>query len=263
MGGQITSKALRGLGIFLLFAIAYMSWRLEPKMAAAGIVALFHDLAVTAGIYALVGFEVTPATVVATLTILGYSLYDTVVVFDKIRENQALPSNSKKSFAAIANASCNQVVMRSINTSLSTLLPVGSLLLVGSMMLGAETLQDLALALFVGIGAGTYSSVFLAPPILASWKQGEPRYAGIRERVVAEAKTRPATAPSPNGSPEGGEETAVLAGVGARKETQLTAREAEPPAVAPPEGDGSAAGVVRRPQQRKRQSRAKRKKSKR
>lgn len=261
-GGQITTKALRGLAIFLLLAIAYMSWRLEPKMAAAGILALLHDLAVTAGIYALVGFEVSPATVVATLTILGYSLYDTVVVFDKIRENQALPSNSKQSFATIANASCNQVVMRSINTSLSTLLPVGSLLLVGSMMLGADTLKDLALALFVGIGAGTYSSVFLAPPVLSFWKQREPRYAGIRERVLADAKAKP-PAPATNGA-SGKGSGPVLAGVaaGPRPESDRLS-DGRALSARAPDAERPGGPETRRPQPRKRQSRAKRKKAKR
>lgn len=199
-GQQVTTKALRGLVIFLIAVIIYMSVRLEPKMALAGIIALIHDLLITIGIYAIVGFEVTPATVIATLTILGYSLYDTVVVFDKIRENQALASNARKSFAQIANDSSNQVLMRSINTSLTVLLPVGSLLFVGSALLGADTLKDLALALFVGIAAGAYSSVFLATPLLSVWKQREPRYAGIKERVLRE-ELATETASQAKGSP--------------------------------------------------------------
>jgi preprotein translocase subunit SecF len=148
-------------------------------MSGAGIIALLHDLAITAGIYAIVGFEVTPATVVAILTILGYSLYDTVVVFDKIKENVILPSNARKSYRQIANDAMNQTLMRSINTSLSTLIPVGSLLFVGSFLLGADTLRDLALALFVGIAAGTYSSIFVATPLLSIMKEKEPRYAAL------------------------------------------------------------------------------------
>jgi protein-export membrane protein SecD/preprotein translocase SecF subunit len=183
-GGQVTAKALRGLAIFLVLVIAYMSWRLEPKMALASIMALLHDLVVTAGIYALVGFEVSPATVIAILTILGYSLYDTVVIFDKTLENQALPGNARKSFAEIANDSSNQVLMRSFSTSLSTLLPVGSLLFVGSILLGADTLKDLALALFVGVAASTYSSLFVAVPLLSLWKEKEPRYAAMRVRAA-------------------------------------------------------------------------------
>ena len=192
-GAQITNKALLGLAIFLVLVILYMSWRLEPKMAAAGIVALIHDLVITAGIYALVGFEVTPATVVATLTILGYSLYDTVVVFDKIRENLGLPANARASFTSIANASTNQVLMRSINTSLTVLLPVGSLLFVGSALLGADTLKDLSLALFVGIAAGTYSSICVATPLLSVWKEKEPRFSGGRERSRRAVTDAPGT----------------------------------------------------------------------
>lgn len=186
-GRQVTTKALRGLVIFLVLVILYMTWRLELKMAGAGMAALVHDVLITAGIYALVGLEVSPATVVATLTILGYSLYDTVVVFDKIRENVDSPTNARKSFGEIANESMNQVLMRSINTSLTTLLPVGSLLFVGSFLLGAATLRDLALALFVGIAVGTYSSLFVAGPLLSVWKEREPRYASVKARVLKTA----------------------------------------------------------------------------
>jgi preprotein translocase subunit SecF len=183
-GASITTKALRGLFVFLILTILYMSWRLEPKMAAAGIVALLHDLIITAGVYAIVGFEVSPATVIATLTILGFSLYDTIVVFDKIQENEASPANSKRRFSEIVNEATNQVLMRSFSTSLTVLLPVGSLLFIGSALLGAETLKDLALALFVGVTVGAYSSIFLGPPLLSVWKEKEPRYAALRSRAV-------------------------------------------------------------------------------
>jgi preprotein translocase SecF subunit len=183
-GASITTKALRGLFVFLILTILYMSWRLEPKMAAAGIIALLHDLIITAGVYAIVGFEVSPATVIATLTILGFSLYDTIVVFDKVQENQSLPANAKKSFAEIANEASNQVLMRSLSTSLTVLFPVGSLLFVGSVLLGADTLKDLALALFVGVAVGAYSSIFLATPLLSVWKEKEPRYATLRSRAI-------------------------------------------------------------------------------
>lgn len=181
-GSSVTIRALRGLGLFLILTILYVSWRLEPKMAAAGIVALLHDLIITAGLYALVGFEVTPATVIATLTILGFSLYDTVVVFDKVKENESAGSRGRMTFAQIANDSSNQVLMRSVSTSLTVLLPVGSLLFVGSALLGAGTLKDLALALFVGVAVGTYSSIYLATPLLSVWKEREPRYALNRAR---------------------------------------------------------------------------------
>lgn len=184
-GSQITTKAIEGLIVFLIVVIIYMAIRLEAKMSGAGIIALLHDLAITAGIYAIVGFQVTPATVVAILTILGYSLYDTVVVFDKIKENVILPSNARKSYKQIANDAMNQTLMRSINTSLSTLIPVGSLLFIGSFLLGADTLRDLALALFVGIASGTYSSIFVATPLLSIFKEKEPRYAAL---AAAKAK---------------------------------------------------------------------------
>lgn len=192
-GASITTKALRALGVFLVLVIMYMSWRLEPKMAAAGIVALLHDLLITAGIYAIVGFEVSPATVIATLTILGFSLYDTIVVFDKVREEQAALANSKKTFAEIANGASNQVFMRSLSTSLTVLLPVGSLLFIGSSLLGADTLKDLALALFVGVAVGAYSSVYLATPLLAVWKVKETRYVAINAK---NARQKQAPAPT-------------------------------------------------------------------
>ncbi|GAC1364962.1 MAG: protein translocase subunit SecD [Actinomycetota bacterium] len=180
-GAQITSKALRGLIVFLIVVILYMSWRLETKMAISGIVALLHDLAITAGVYAITGLQVTPATVIAVLTILGYSLYDTVVVFDKVDENtRGLAASGRMTYTDTVNLSMNQVLMRSINTSLMTLLPVGSLLFVGSFLLGADTLRELALALFVGIAAGTYSSIFVATPLLSILKEREPRYAALR-----------------------------------------------------------------------------------
>jgi SecD/SecF fusion protein len=197
-GAQVSRKALRGLVVFLVLVILYMSWRLELKMAAAGIAALLHDLVVTAGIYAAVGFEVSPATVIGLLTILGYSLYDTVVVFDKIRENAAAPTNARKSFSEVVNESTNQVFMRSINTSLATLIPVGSLLFVGSFLLGADTLKDLSLALFVGIAAGAYSSIFVAPPLLSLWKEREPRYAAVRARALRHGLS---TASGPSAEP--------------------------------------------------------------
>ena len=254
-GRQITVKALRGLLIFLVLVVAYMSWRLEPKMAVAGIVALAHDLLITAGIYALVGFEVTPATVIATLTILGYSLYDTVVVFDKIKENESIPANARKPFDQIANESTNHVLMRSINTSLTVLLPVGALLVVGSSVVGADTLKDLALALFVGIAAGTYSSIFTATPLLSLLKRKESRYAGLKAKAVAESRKAgksPAFA-APNGEPatSPGSEKRVPVGAG-------VAGKSRPRPATPPQTD---AGPPGRQAPRRKVSRAKRKKS--
>jgi preprotein translocase subunit SecF len=152
-------------------------------MALGALAALFHDLLITAGIYSVIGFEVTPATVIAILTILGYSLYDTVVVFDKITEN-VNDLNTRNTFSEIANLSMNQVLMRSINTSLTTLLPIGSLLFVGSFLLGATTLREFALALFIGVAAGTYSSIFIATPLLAMWKEKEPEWERMQRRAM-------------------------------------------------------------------------------
>jgi SecD/SecF fusion protein len=193
-GSQVTEKAIEALIVFLVVVVLYMSWRLETKMAGAGIIALLHDLIITAGVYAITGLQVTPDTVIAVLTILGYSLYDTVVVFDKIKENVILPSNAKKPYDQIANESMNQVFMRSINTSLTTLLPVGSLLFVGSFLLGADTLRELALALFVGIASGTYSSIFVATPLLSMFKEREPKYASLKAARLRKAKTDGAAA---------------------------------------------------------------------
>jgi preprotein translocase subunit SecF len=184
-GKQISNKALRGLIVFLILVTIYISIRFEPKMAVGAIAALFHDLLATAGIYALLGISVTPATVIALLTLLGYSLYDTVVVFDKIRENVgASGSTGRQSYTDVVNESVNKVLMRSINTSLSTLLPIAALLFVGVILFHANTLEDLAVALFIGTIVGTYSSIFIASPILAALKEREPRYRAVRERIA-------------------------------------------------------------------------------
>jgi preprotein translocase subunit SecF len=196
-GQEITSKALRALIIFVVFVIVFISWRFEWKMALAAIVALIHDLLITAGVYSLVGFEVTPATVIALLTILGYSLYDTVVVFDKVEEDTTLfAATGRMTYQDAANRATNEVFMRSLNTSLATVLPVAALLIVGTRLVGAGTLEDLALALFVGIMLGAYSSIFLATPILALLKEREPRFRNVREKVLRDAK-RDALKPVP------------------------------------------------------------------
>ncbi|MFL5793838.1 MAG: protein translocase subunit SecF, partial [Actinomycetota bacterium] len=183
-GSTVSRKAVIALLVFLVVVTVYVSLRMEFKMAVAGLVALLHDLIITAGIFALSRFEVTPATVIALLTILGYSLYDTVVVFDKVRENTgSLTAMSRTTYSQATNLAINQTVMRSLNTSMASLLPILGLLLVGSYLLGAETLKDLALALFVGVAAGAYSSIFIAPPLVAMWKEKEPRYAQLRARV--------------------------------------------------------------------------------
>lgn len=206
-GAEVTRKAIQALVVFLVVIALFITWRFEWKMALAALAALFHDLIITGGLYALVGFLVTPSTIIAILTILGYSLYDTVVVFDKVKEN-VHELHDRSTISGIVNLSMNQVLMRSINTSLTSLLPVGSLLLVGFLALGAETLKEFALALFIGIAVGTYSSIFVAAPILARWKETEPEWERQRRRAakgapVAEADEvsipeAPAIAPPPS-----------------------------------------------------------------
>lgn len=183
-GRSITEKAIRALLVFFLVVSLYISWRLEWKMAITAIIAMAHDVLLSVGIYSLFSFEVTPATVVAFLTILGYSLYDTVVVFDRVLENTNKFSTSRQSFANIANVSTNEVLARSLNTTLSSALPVVSLLVVGSFVLGAKSLEEFAVALLVGMLAGTYSSIFVAVPLLDLLKRNEPKYKPFRANIA-------------------------------------------------------------------------------
>jgi preprotein translocase subunit SecF len=206
-GSDITKKAVEGLIAFLIAVVVYLSMRYEPKMAIAAIVALLHDLLITAGIYSLVGFEVSPSTVVALLTILGYSLYDTVVVFDKVRENtQGLGPHSKMTFSQATNLAVNQTLVRSINTSIIALLPVAGLLFIGAGLLGAGTLKDLSLALFIGLASGAYSSIFIASPLLCDLKEREP---GMRE-LARRIKNRDAAEARTLGSPTTSGRTAAV-----------------------------------------------------
>jgi preprotein translocase subunit SecF len=184
-GSTITNKAIEGLVIFLVLVMVYLSIRFEWKMALAAMAALIHDLVVTLGVYSLVGFELTPNTVIAVLAILGFSLYDTVVVFDRIRENTAgLTTSSKRTYVEATNASLNETLIRSLNTSFIALIPVASLLFVGAGLLGAGTLKELALAQFVGIASGTYSSLFFAAPLLVDLKRFEPAVRDLEKRVA-------------------------------------------------------------------------------
>lgn len=185
-GALVARRALVALGVFLGAAILFIAWRLEMKMAVAGLVALFHDMLLTIGVYSITGFTVSPATVVAVLVVLGYSLYDTVVVFDKVDE--LVEVEEEKTYTEIVNQAMNSVLARSLATSMTSLLPVGSILFVGSYVLGAPTLLDFALALFVGIAAGTYSSIFIAPPILAGWKEKQEDWRERAEWVERRAK---------------------------------------------------------------------------
>jgi preprotein translocase subunit SecF len=185
-GGEVTERALLGLVVFLVLVAGYLWVRFERQMALAAIGALIHDLILTAGVYSLSGFEVSPSTVIGLLTILGFSLYDTVVVFDKVEENtRGLLGSSRQTYAEAANTAVNQTLMRSINTSVIALLPVGGLLFVGAGLLGVGTLKDLALVLFVGLAAGAYSSMFLATPWLVDFKLLDSRYKLHTQRVLA------------------------------------------------------------------------------
>lgn len=189
-GEEITEKARNALVVFLIAITLYISVRFEPKMALATLAALVHDIGVTVGVYSLFGLEVTPPTVIAILTILGYSIYDGIVVFDKVEENtKALAVSGKMTYMQMVNTSLNQVLMRTLNTSLTALLPILSLLVIGSFVLGATTLQEFAIALLVGLGAGAYSSIFIASPLLAILKEREPRFRAIAERVARSGGT--------------------------------------------------------------------------
>lgn len=198
-GGQITKKALIALGVFLVLVGIYIALRYEKFMAMAALGSLVLDLIITAGIYSLIGFEVTPATVIGLLTILGYSLYDTVIVFDKVEENtKGFEHTTRRTFAEQANLAVNQTFMRSINTSLISIMPVLALMVVAVWLLGVGTLKDLSLVLLIGILAGTYSSIFFATPLLVTLRERTKlvrdhtrrvlnrRRAGAAEVVVAE-----------------------------------------------------------------------------
>ncbi|MFF0630024.1 protein translocase subunit SecF [Streptomyces sp. NPDC004296] len=185
-GEQIADKAWLGLGIFMVLVVLYLAVAFEWRMAVAALVALIHDLTITVGVYALVGFEVTPGTVIGLLTILGYSLYDTVVVFDSLKEaSKDITKQSRFTYSEIANRSINGTLVRSINTTVVALLPVAGLLFVGGGVLGAGMLNDISLALFVGLAAGAYSSIFIATPLVADLKNSEPQMKALAQRVAA------------------------------------------------------------------------------
>ncbi|MBD8077910.1 protein translocase subunit SecF [Cellulosimicrobium arenosum] len=209
-GQDVSQKAALGLLVFLVLVslvmtIYFRNWR----MAAAAVIALFHDLVLTIGIYALIGWEITPATVIGLLTILAYSIYDTVVVFDKVRENTAgVVNQTRSTYAERANLAVNQTMVRSINTSVVALLPVASILFIGAFLLGAGTLRDISLALFVGMAVGAYSSIFLATPLEVTFRERE---AAIREHTAKVTEQRAARLAEVG---DAGTEDAVLAAAG-------------------------------------------------
>ncbi len=202
-GKEITRKALYGLFGFLIVVMIYLAMALEPKMAISAIVAVVHDVFITVGIYALVGFDVTPATIIGFLTILGYSLYDTVVVFDRVRDNtKSISSLSTKTYSQAVNLAVNQTIVRSANTSVVAILPVAAILFVGAGLLGAGTLKDLSLSLFIGLIVGTYSSIFIAPAVLAQLREKEPAMQALAKRVDSRTAPVGTSTPAPAVSEE-------------------------------------------------------------
>ena len=222
-GAEISRKALEGLIVVLVAISIYIALRFEWKMAVGAQVAMVHDVLITGGVYALTGREVTPATVIAILTILGYSLYDTVVIYDKIKENTESPALlAKDTYGGVVNISLNQVFMRSVNTSLVVLFPIASLLL-----FGGSTLKDFAFAMMIGVISGAYSSIFVAAPILSLLKEREPKYAQLRTRATArDAAGRPLRpVPSERAmASAGGDGQPVPSAVGARSSGGSSAR---------------------------------------
>ena len=211
-GGEITTQALLALGVFLVLVTLFLALYFERSMAIAALVALLHDIVVTAGIYSLIGFEVTPSTVIGLLTILGFSLYDTVVVFDKVRENtRGLLKLTRRSYPEAANMALNQTLMRSLNTSLIAVLPVLGLLVIGVGLLGVGTLADLALVQLVGMIAGAVSSLLLATPLLVDLKMRDKRFVVQAEKVDARRR-RAAAVRAGEVDPDEAEEDPVLAG---------------------------------------------------
>ena len=238
-GSNITDKAVRAVIIFLIVVSGYIWLRFEGKMALAALVALLHDLLVAVGIYSLSGFQVSPDTVIAFLTILGYSLYDTIVVFDRVQENtRGLASTNRLTYTDTINLSMNQVLARSLNTSLVAILPILSILVIGAWVLGATALEDFGLALFIGLTTGAYSSIFIASPLLGLLKEREPRYAEIRRRLAA-TTTVSSRRISPLAAASGDLSGTVPLGTGRRRVTPRGQIEA----VEPFDGNGSGNGV--------------------
>ena len=250
-GSDISTKAIEALIAFLIVIVIYLSIAFEWRMAVAAFVALIHDIVITIGVYALAGFSVSPTSVIGLLTILGYSLYDTVVVFDKVRENTAgLLTTQRSTYSDAANLALNQTLVRSINTSLTALIPVASILFVGAGLLGAGTLKDLALVLFVGMLSGTYSSIFIATPVLADLKERDPQYKELAVKVsrrLAGSRTQRAAAETVSTTADTA--TAVAAGTTA---TAVTVRDApdedvDDAAEQEDSGDGVAVPAASRP----------------
>ncbi|MFJ5723558.1 protein translocase subunit SecF [Streptomyces sp. NPDC093149] len=219
-GEQIANKAWTGLGVFMVLVVIYLAIAFEWRMAVAALVALIHDITITVGVYALVGFEVTPGTVIGLLTILGYSLYDTVVVFDSLREStDGITKQTRWTYGEIANRSINGTLVRSINTTVVALLPVAGLLFIGGGVLGAGMLNDISLSLFVGLAAGAYSSIFIATPLVADLKGRDPQMKALKKRVLAKRAAAAAKGESAEDErPEDGLPAPAAAVVGQRQQ---------------------------------------------
>ncbi|WP_240140034.1 protein translocase subunit SecF [Streptomyces sp. MUM 178J] len=218
-GAQIANKAWTGLAVFMILVVLYLAIAFEWRMALAALIALIHDLTITVGVYSLVGFEVTPGTVIGLLTILGYSLYDTVVVFDGLKEGaRGITKQTRWTYSEIANRSLNATLVRSINTTVVALLPVAGLLFIGGGVLGAGMLNDISLSLFVGLAAGAYSSIFIATPLVADFKERDPQMKALKKRVLAKrAKGEAADASDGDGVQAPADAVPAGAVVGQRK----------------------------------------------
>ncbi len=236
-GSEVTKRALEGLIVFFIVVGIYISFRFEPKMALAAFIAMIHDLLITIGVYSLAGFQVTPDTVIAVLTILGYSLYDTVVVFDRIRDNArgAAMATGRMTYSDMVNLSMNQTLARSINTSLVAILPVLSVLIVGAYILGATTLENYGLALTVGLLSGAYSSIFIASPVLAMMKEREPRFAAIRRRLETRSDRYGILSPAA---------AAALSVAGSNRPPPVPPRASRPPTAAAPTNGRAATATL-------------------
>ncbi len=228
-GSEISKKALQGLVVFILLVALFMSIYFEWRMAVAGLIALAHDLVITVGLYALFGLEVTPATVIGFLTILGYSLYDTIVVFDKVRENtRNITAQSVMTFGESANLAVNQTLVRSINTSIVALLPVLAIIIVGAGILGAGTLLDLAVALAIGMAVGAYSSIFVATPFFVQLKEKEPQMIALANRVHARRAQAAKGTKAGESDVEGEVEITTLVDAGTRQQPRRVPRSKRP-----------------------------------
>jgi preprotein translocase subunit SecF len=238
-GRNITDKALEALIVFVILVSVYISVFFEWRMAFAAIIAMFHDILVTVGVYSLVGFDVTPDTVVAFLTILGYSLYDTIVVFDRVRDNaKNLAQRDRIVFSDLINLSMNQTLARSLNTSLVAIMPILSVLVLGALILGATTLEYFGLALMIGLTTGAYSSIFIASPLVAVLKEREPRYRQLAERLRKRGVGAVLLSPAAVATGALGLEFPAAAGrapllAPTARQTSPAPRRAEPPAAAP------------------------------